>query len=1450
MLDKVIHFSIKNKFIIGLFTVGLIVVGGYSLSKLPIDALPDITNNQVQIITSSPTLATQEVEQFITFPIELAVKPIPKIVELRSISRFGLSVVTVVFEEDVDIYWARAQINERLKEAENTIPIGLGSPEIAPVSTGLGEIYQYVVFPKKGYEKKFNATELRTIQDWVIRPQLLGTPGVAEVNTLGGSLKQYEIAVEPNKLKSMNTTVTEIFEALEKNNENTGGAYIDKKPYAYFIRGIGMVNSLEGINKIVVKNQNGIPVLIRDVAKVQMGSSIRFGAVTKDGKGEEVSGMAMMLKGENSAEVVERVKAKMEQIKKSLPEGVEIEAFMDRTKLVNKAIGTVQTNLIEGALIVIFILVLLLGNWRAGLVVASVIPLSLLFAVSMMHLFGVSGNLMSLGAIDFGLIVDGAVIIVEAIIHRLQVSKTNQKLTALQMDEEVYKASSKIRSSAAFGEIIILIVYLPILALVGIEGKMFGPMAQTVSFAILGAFLLSLTYVPMMSALVLKKQTGHKKNFSDKLINGAHRLYEPLLTSSLKMKGLIVGCAVALLVFSFVLFNKLGGEFIPTLDEGDIATHLIIASGSSLSQEIESTTKAEKILKKRFPEVKMIVTKIGSAEIPTDPMPMEAGDMIILLKDKSEWTSAETKEELMEKMEKALAEIPGATTEFSQPIQMRFNELMTGVRSDVAVKIFGEDLDMLVSKGDEVLNILKGIDGVVDAKAERVAGLPQINVRYNLDKLALYGLNVGDLNSIIRIGFAGSKAGVVYEGEKRFDMVLRLTADSRSDISNLKTLFITLPSGSQIPLEQVADIDYEPGPMQISREDGKRRIVVGFNVRGRDVKSVVEEIQEKLDEDVKLPPGYYVTYGGQFENLIEASARLSIAVPTALLLIFILLFFTFKSVKQSLLIFTAIPFSAIGGVFALWLRDMPFSISAGVGFIALFGVAVLNGIVLIGYFNQLKQEGLDDVNKRVFEGTKVRLRPVLLTAAVASLGFLPMALSTSAGAEVQKPLATVVIGGLITATLLTLIVLPILYIYFEKGMKIKKKVVLPTAITILMVAISGISFSQNIPVLNLQNAIEIGLKNNYSVQQAELNVNYQNQLKPTAFELPKTEIGAMLGQYNTKAFDQNYSISQGLNPFQIAAKKQLINAAVSGSEIQLLASKQQLTLEIRQSWNHLIYLMQVAEFLKVQDSLLVQFVQATSLRHETGDVNNLEKVTAEAKLQELRQVIRQNESSIKNEKLNVKNLLKLDTDFIMSEQAFVPITFIALTDSSALKQNPIFALAVQDVQIAMAGLKVEHSMLFPDLKVGYFIQSLTGNQEFNGQVSYYNGAPRFQGITVGISVPIFAGSYVAKNRAADINIQIQESRAAQVSNELYKQFQQQIEELKVAQEMIAYYEKAALINADFIAGNAVKNYQNGEISYLEFLQANQTVLEIRSKYLMAILNHNQAVINLQYLLNQ
>ena len=1447
MLDKVIHFSINNKFIIGLFTFVLIVVGTYSAVNLPIDALPDITNNQVQIITSSPTLATQEMEQFITYPIEQSLKTIPKTVELRSISRFGLSVVTLVFEEDVDIYWARTQVAERIKEAQNDIPKELGSPEIAPVSTGLGEIFQYVVHAKKGLESEFDATQLRTIQDWIIKPQLLGIKGVAEVNTLGGYLKQYEVAVQPDKLKSMNTSVTEVFEALAQNNENTGGAYIDKKPYAYFIRGIGMVNSISDIEKIVVKNNNGIPILIRDVAEVQIGSSVRYGAVTKDGLGEDVSGTVLMLRGENGGQVTELVKEKMEQIRKTLPKGVEITPFLDRSNLVDRTISTVEKNLIEGALIVVFVLVLLLGNWRAGLVVASVIPLSLLFAISMMKLFGVSGNLMSLGAIDFGLIVDGAIIIVEAIIHRLKLG-TKAKLSATEMNDEVYQASSKIRTSASFGEIIILIVYLPILALVGIEGKMFGPMAQTVSFAILGAFLLSLTYVPMMTSLVLSKTIDRRRNFSDKIIDKLNGFYQPILNRALEIKGLIVAVSLGIFALSLLVFSNLGGEFIPNLDEGDIATHVIIASGSSLSQEIETTTKAEQILKAQFPEIKMIVSKIGSSEIPTDPMPIEAADVMIILKDKSEWTSAETKEELIEKMEKALNVIPGVTTEFSQPIQMRFNELMTGVRSDVAIKIFGEDIDLLVSKGDEVVNKIKNIAGVTDPKAERVAGLPQITIRYNSDKMAAYGLKVADLNRVIKMGFAGEKAGVIYEGEKRFDLVVRLKNSSRQDLNNLENLYVSLPSGSQIPLHQVADIKMENGPMQISREEGKRRIVVGFNVRDRDVQTVVEEIQEKLDTELKLPDGYYLTYGGQFENLLQASKRLMIAVPMALGLILILLYFTFNSLKQSLLIFTAIPLSAIGGIFALWLRDMPFSISAGVGFIALFGVAVLNGIVLIGYFNQLKADGVMDITTRIKMGTKTRLRPIIMTAAVASLGFLPMALSTSAGAEVQKPLATVVIGGLITATLLTLILLPILYYYLEMGFK--KSLKMNTKGTTLLVLLLGTSIAQaqETQIISEQQAIEFGLKNNLQVQVATLKSQKSNQLTKSGWEIPKTELKGTFGQLNSVDNDKNFEVSQRFNPFEIGARKRVLRQNYQLEEINLAKAKQNIQFEIRQSWNNLLFYQTEAKILQEQNEIMLKFANAATIRYKAGETNALEKNIAVAKQLELEQQIKQNLAFATNEKSKLALLMQTDENFKTAETALTALAYES--SKSAITQNLQLQSAEAQINLATAHQKLEKAALFPEFSVGYFRQSFTGLEKGNVTGTFYRSELDFSGFSVGIALPIFVGSMLAKSKAAKIQIEIEQKNSELIANKLETTFSQEEKQLKTAKSLMDYYSTIGLSNAKEINSNADISYKNGAISYLEYVSSIETAFKIYRNANESIYQYNQIIINLHYLTNQ
>jgi cobalt-zinc-cadmium resistance protein CzcA len=1050
MLNSIISFSIKNKTIVALGTLALAVWGIFAFTRLPIDAIPDITNNQAQVLTVCPTLATPEVEQFVTYPIENAVRSIPGVLELRSISRFGLSVVTVVFDEDIDKYLIRQLISEKLKMAEEQIPAGFGTPELAPVSTGLGEILHYRIEPKPGYEDRYSPTELRSIQDWIVKRQLMGIPGVVEINSFGGYLKQYEVAVTPARLKAFGIGIGEVFAALENANENTGGAYIEKNANAYFIRSEGLAKSLDDIRQIVVKSENGTPIKIGDIGEVKIGHAPRYGAVSHNGEGEIVLGIVMMLKGENAANVIQRVKERVAQIQSSLPEGITITTFLDREKLVDRTIATVEKNLIEGALIVIFILVLLVGNFRAGLIIASVIPLSMLFALGMMQLTGVSANLMSLGAIDFGLIVDGAVIIVEATLHFLHEKVFHQRkqedgsyasiqLSQDEMNEAVRFSSSKIMRSSVFGVIIILIVYLPILSLTGVEGKMFKPMAETVSFALIGALLLSLTYVPALSAAFLSKKLKAEKTFADRIIGFFQRLYLPSLNFALQWRKLVLGITLAVFALSIWLFSRMGGEFIPTLDEGDIMMHGFCKPGTSLTQTLESHRLAQKIIMENFPdEVEQVISKIGSAEIPTDPMAPETADNIVLLKPKEQWKKAETKEELVEMIEAKVYDVPGMAFEFTQPIKMRFDEMMTGVRSDIAVKIFGDNLDSLARAGHRVEAIIKNVAGLNDLKVEQIEGLPQIVARYDYNKIARYGLHVKDVNEALRTAFAGTAAGAIFEDERRFDLVVRLAADHRADIEDVRQLPIATPTGQLIPLSEVADVDYRPGAAQISRDDGRRRIVVSANVRGRDVESAIADVQAVLKEKLKLPSGYYYTFGGQFENLKAAKARLSIAVPVALLLIFGLLYFTFNSLKESTLIFTAIPMSAVGGIFALLLRDMPFSISAGVGFIALFGVAVLNGIVLISYFNQLEKEGVTNVHERIIRGALVRLRPVLMTAAVASLGFLPMAISSGAGAEVQRPLATVVIGGLVTSTLLTLVVLPVLYAMFfrrvDKGL--------------------------------------------------------------------------------------------------------------------------------------------------------------------------------------------------------------------------------------------------------------------------------------------------------------------------------------------------------------------------------------------------------------------------------
>lgn len=1454
MLDKIIHFSVKNKLIIGLFTFALVIWGGYSLTMLPIDAVPDITNNQVQVITTSPSLAAEEVERLITFPIEITMATIPELDEIRSFSRFGLSVVTIVFKEDVDVYWARQQVSERLMGVKEQIPSGIGLPDMAPITTGLGEIYQYVVGTKPGYESQYDARELRSIQDWIVRRQLLGTPGVADVSSFGGYLKQYEIAIDPDRLKAMDVSIADIFQALEENNENTGGAYIEKNLNAYFIRSEGLVSGLDDIRNMLVKsNSDGIPVLINDVAKVQLGSAVRYGATTRNGEGEVVSAIVMMLKGENSAVVIDNVKNKIDEIRKTLPEGVTIEPFLDRTKLVNTAIGTVTKNLTEGALIVIFVLLLLLGNMRAGLIVASVIPLALIFAFGMMNLFGVSGNLMSLGAIDFGLIVDGAVIIVEATLHHLGMLKLGRKLTQTEMDEEVYQSASKIRNSAAFGEIIILIVYLPILALVGVEGKMFSPMAQTVSFAILGAFILSLTYVPMMSALVLNKKNDNKPNISDKIMALFHKMYDPAIRWAMYKRPLILSVSLGLFGISLWVFINMGGEFIPTLEEGDFAVETRVMIGSSLENTIQATTQAEKIILEQFPEAEQVVSKIGAGEIPTDPMPVEAADLMIILKDKSQWVSASNREELADKMAEALEVIPGVTFGFQQPIQMRFNELMTGVRQDVAVKIYGEDLNELSEYAQTIGRIATGVEGAVDLYIEEVTGVPQLVITYKRDQLAKYGLSIRDVNRSVQAAFAGASAGLVFENERRFDMVVRLSKTNRKDLESVHNLYISRKDGHQIPLYQVANVEIKDGPYQIQRDNTRRRIIVAFNVRNRDVESVVTELQEKIDKSVVLAPGYTVTYGGQFENLVEARERLAVAVPLALLLIFVLLYFTFHSIKQGILIFTAIPLSAIGGIFALSLRDMPFSISAGVGFIALFGVAVLNGIVLISEFNHLKEDGVTDIFERIYRGTRVRLRPVIMTAAVASLGFLPMALSQSGGAEVQRPLATVVIGGLISATLLTLIVIPILYYYFERGIKLK------SAITILLI-VFGVMFlqtpnvsAQEKPVVykSLEEAIQVAVTNNPDIERADLQTQQEKMMKRASWNLPKTSFNVTHGQYNSIIDNDNqFNISQSLSfPTVYTAQNKLADARIEASEWVRNATQNELVQQVKSTWYSLWYEKGKRDLLLNQDSLYQRFVRAAALRFETGESNLLEKATAESQAAEINVMLAQNESDIKIFQTHLKTLINVDALVDIDVDKLTVREIGLLPEGTGITNNPTFSWFKQQIEVAEKEKAVERSRLMPDLMVGYFNQSLNGpNQDINGNPVTFDSNDRFTGFQIGVAIPIFgARAQSSIINTSQLRKQENEARLQSVANELEGELHSLIQQYQKYQQSLEYYKNNAVPQADLILKQAQKGFESGDINYIEYTQGLNRALGIHFNYLDIINKYNQTIIQIEFI---
>ncbi len=1444
MLNKIIAFSIKNKLIIGLFIIGLIGYGSYQLTKLPIDAVPDITDNQVQIITAAPALAAPEIERLITFPIEQVNNNIPGLKEIRSFSRFGLSVVTIVFDDETDVYWARQQVTERLQRAKEQIPKGFGTPELAPVTTGLGEIYQYTVRPEKGFENKFDAMELRTIQDWIVRRQLLSVKGVAEVSSFGGFLKQYEIAVEPSKLLANNITINDVFVSLEKNNQNTGGAYIEKGPTVLFIRSEGLVGSFDDIKNIVVKNlSNGTPLLIRDIADVRLGSATRYGAMTYNGT-EEVSGaVVMMLKGANSNDVIKNIKERIILIQKTLPEGIMIDPFLDRTKMVNNSIKTVSKNLLEGALIIIFVLVLFLGNLRAGFLVASVIPLSMLFAIIMMNLFGVSGNLMSLGALDFGLIIDGAVIIVEAVMHQLTHSKkfnSINKLSQAEMDTEVKISASRMMNSAVFGQIIILIVYLPIFTLQGIEGKMFKPMAQTVAFALFGAFILSLTYIPMMSALFISKKISHKKTFSDKMMEYLERKYQHTLEKALQIPKLIIGSVLALFAVSIFILLQLGGEFIPSLPEGDFAVETRVLPGSSLKTSIEAVSQGSRIILEKFPEVEKVVGKTGSSEIPTDPMPIDASDMMIILKDRSEWTSAKTYEELEAKMSRELEAVPGVSYGFQYPVAMRFNELMSGSRQDVVCKIFGENLDSLALYAKKLGNICQTVQGSSGLYVEAVTGMPQIVIQYKRANIAQYGLNISDINKVINTAFAGQSSGIVYEGEKRFDLVVRLDGEKRKELTDVQNLLIATPKGTQIPLNAVADVEIIEGPNQIQRENAQRRIIVGFNVRGRDIQSMVKELQEKSELQMKLPPGYYITYGGAFENLETAKKRLGIAVPVSLLLILLMLYFAFNSIKQSLLIYTAIPLSAIGGILALAIRGIPFSISAGVGFIALFGVAVLNGIVLVAEFNRLKKEGTKDLKRIVLMGTKIRLRPVLMTALVASLGFLPMALSHGEGAEVQRPLATVVIGGLLIATFLTLFVLPILYIMFEKGISLKRKSpIIPTAVLLLLL-FSFLNTEAQVTI-SLQAATDSAIKNNLSVKNEKLRAEYHQKLIQTSKTIPRTNVFGEFGQMNSFFVDSKMGISQTISfPKVYINQKAYLNEEWKSSVLHIAVKEAVLKKQVAQVYYSLLYLKEKKKILLKNDSLYSEFLRKATQRFDKGESNILEKTTAENLHGQIGWQLSQLQQDMELQQIQFQLMLNTTRFFVPDEQEF-KLNLVLNDDTAMLHAHPAMQYLKQQQQIAIAETQEEKSKLLPDIIFGYNLMSMKGDGADN---KTYNSSPQFHSVQLGLGIPLFTSSQKAKINAAQIKEVVVANEYEINLKNFHAAYRSEIAQYHKYSEAIRYFETTALRNADIIANTANKQFINGEINYLDWVLLVNQAISIQSDYIESVKNRNTSILEI------
>lgn len=1432
MFDAILRFSVKKKLFVGLTTLFLLIGGIYSMLTLPIDAVPDITNNQVQIVTVSPTLAPQEVEQLITMPVEIAMSNIMNVTEIRSVSRFGLSVVTVVFKESVPTLDARQLVNEQIQSVAGEIPSELGMPEMMPITTGLGEIYQYVLKVEPGYEDKYDAMELRTIQDWIVKRQLSGIPGIVEINSFGGYLKQYEVAVDPDVLFSLNITIGEVFEALNKNNQNTGGSYIEKVNRAYYIRSEGMISRIKDVEQIVVANRNGIPIRISDIGTVRFGAPKRFGAMTMDGKGECVGGIAMMLKGANANVVTGELEKRVEKIQKILPEGVTIEPYLNRSELVNRNISTVIYNLIEGAIIVFLVLIVFLGNVRAGLIVASVIPLAMLFAFILMRIFNVSANLMSLGAIDFGIVVDGSIVILEGILAHIYSKKfKGRTLSAEEMDAEVEKGASSVVRSATFAVFIILIVFFPILTLTGIEGKYFTPMAKTLVFCIIGALFLSLTYVPMMASLFLKHHIVTKPTFADKFFEALNKLYARALSFCLRFKWQTVATAFVALVISLFLFTRLGAEFIPTLDEGDFAMQMTLPAGSSLSESIEVSNEAEKLLMDKLPEIKHVVAKIGTAEVPTDPMAVEDADVMIVMKPFKEWISAASRAEMVEKMKEALEPLSDrAEFNFSQPIQLRFNELMTGAKADIAVKLYGEDTHELYQKAKEAAAFVEKVPGASDVIVEQTMGLPQLVVKYNRGKIARYGINIEELNTIIRTAYAGEASGVVFENERRFDLVVRLDQDKVADL-NLDKLFVRSNEGIQIPVSEVATIDLVNGPLQINRDATKRRIVIGVNVRGADIQQVVQDIQKTLDKNIQLKPGYYFEYGGQFENLQNAINTLLVVVPVALMLILLLLFFAFKNVTYTLVVFSTVPLSLIGGILALWLRGLPFSISAGVGFIALFGVAVLNGILMINHFNDIRKETMYALSTRrvIARGTAHLLRPVFLTGLVASLGFVPMAIATSAGAEVQRPLATVVIGGLIVSTVLTLLIIPVFYQIVSYTVVWKRRFSAKKFLFFFLLLAVVLPFTAKAQEkVTMDQAIELAKQNHPRLKIASAAIRQVKAGRGEVLELSSTEMNYSWGQLNGELRkDKQWEVTQGLGslltPFY---KNALVNRQVEMGAFYRQVVEKEVVAEVKRAWAYYLYACNLRALYNDQNKLAEQLQRMGELRYHQGEITLLEKNMTTSMAADMKNRLFQAQEE---EKLALSRLNWV----CYADRPLVPVD-TALVQFPVDYQAPSFSEVhlnyfQSQANEAKAQLNVERSRFFPELSFGYVRQDILPLKGLNSWM-------------VGVSFPVYFLPRRSKIKQAKVAAVIARTEAETNTQNLYNKVSEAVASLRRQSESLRYYTTSALKEADELLKVANLQLQHSETNITEFIQAVNVARDIRRGYLETVYQYNIAAL--------